>query len=124
MISPYVSPGIADVIHIEERYSIEKIVNAVCDYKQMPLSVINGKCRKDNIVYVRHLAYYMIWITGAYSLEAIGRYFKRDHTVIRYGANSVVVQLTRKDNILYKHDVKYLLQKLDIEPNKSIVSNY
>ncbi len=98
-----------------KRDEIERIVDVVCDYMETPRSVALGKSQEDEIVYVRHFIYYMVWLSGGKSLKKIGQHFEKHHCVIKWGRDRVMIQLKGRGGDKYKQDVQNLKNILEWE---------
>ena len=63
--------------------SVKAILNAVSEYYDIPLTLITGKTRKQEIVLARQTAMYIIKQHTQLSLKSIGSHFGgRDHTTV------------------------------------------
>jgi chromosomal replication initiator protein len=63
--------------------SVKAILSAVSEYYDIPLTLITGKTRKQEVVLARQMAMYIIKQNTALSLKSIGSHFGgRDHTTV------------------------------------------
>ena len=82
---------IGDIATVQEqRVTAEKIQQEVCETLEIPLSILTGKSRKQEIVFARQIAMYLMReLTGA-SLKTIGNHFGgRDHTTVMHSVNTI-----------------------------------
>ncbi|MCE2504242.1 MAG: chromosomal replication initiator protein DnaA [Chlorobi bacterium] len=82
---------IGDIAIVEERtVNAETIQQEVCEQMQIPLSLLTGKSRKQEIVFARQIAMYLMReLTGA-SLKTIGNHYGgRDHTTVMHSVNTI-----------------------------------
>ncbi|HVZ41530.1 MAG TPA: chromosomal replication initiator protein DnaA [Candidatus Kapabacteria bacterium] len=89
--------GIASVP--EQVVNVEQIQSIVCTQLNIPHSLLVGKTRKQEIVFARQVAMYLIReLTGA-SLKTIGNHFGgRDHTTVMHAISTIETQRTRDDH--------------------------
>ncbi len=82
---------IGDIATVQEQtVTAEKIQQEVCELLQIPMSLLTGKSRKQEIVFARQVGMYLIReLTGA-SLKTIGNHFGgRDHTTVMHSLNTI-----------------------------------
>jgi chromosomal replication initiator protein len=70
--------------------SIEQIQQAVCAQLDIPITLLVGKTRKQEIVFARQLAMYLIRDLTTTSLKTVGMHFGgRDHTTVMHAINMI-----------------------------------
>lgn len=80
--------GIASVE--EQIVTVEQIQQEVSEHFQVPVSLLTGKSRKQEIVFARQVAMYLIRELTNASLKTIGNHFGgRDHTTVMHSINIV-----------------------------------
>ena len=74
----------------EQTITPEQIQKEVCELMQVPHSLLVGKSRKQEIVFARQMAMYLMRdLTGA-SLKSIGNFFGgRDHTTVMHSVGTI-----------------------------------
>lgn len=78
--------------------SIEQIQQAVCKQLDVPLSLLTGKTRKQEIVFARQLAMFLIRELISVPLKTIGNHFGgRDHTTVMHAIDTIKTQVSRDD---------------------------
>ncbi len=78
--------------------TVEQIQHAVCGQLSVPHSLLIGKTRKQEIVFARQLAMYLIRELTGVSLKTIGNHFGgRDHTTVMHAISTIETQRTRDD---------------------------
>lgn len=78
--------------------SVEQIQHAVCEQLAIPHSLLVGKTRKQEIVFARQIAMYLIRELTGVSLKTIGNHFGgRDHTTVMHSISTIEAQKTRDD---------------------------
>jgi len=93
---------------IQKTDPVEQIINIICSYFNLTKNQLIAKNRFKQIVYARHIAFYLIHKKTNLSQKAIAHYFLLDRTTYLYGIRLVEGQLTMKDFNCYKSDVKNL----------------
>ncbi len=90
---------IGDIATVEAKtVTPEQIQNEVCTLLEIPLSLMTGKSRKQEIVFARQIAMYLIRELTSASLKSIGNFFGgRDHTTVMHSVNTI-------DNLLKSDD--------------------
>lgn len=80
--------GIA--VTIDPVITIEQIQSAVCEHFNLPISLLTGKTRKQEIVQARQIAMALIRELTSTSLKTIGNHFGgRDHTTVMHAITMV-----------------------------------
>lgn len=70
--------------------SIEQIQQGVCKQLDLPLTLMTGKSRKQEIVFARQIAMYLIRELTNTSLKTIGNHFGgRDHTTVMHSISTI-----------------------------------
>lgn len=78
--------------------NIEQVQQAVCKQLDVPMSLLVGKTRKQEIVFARQLSMYLIRELIAVPLKTIGLHFGgRDHTTVMH-AISTIDSLAKQDD--------------------------
>jgi chromosomal replication initiator protein len=79
--------------------TIEQIQQAVAQELDIPISLLVGKTRKQEVVFARQIAMYLIReLTGA-SLKTIGNHFGgRDHTTVMHAISTIESSKEREDH--------------------------
>ncbi|MCB0712383.1 MAG: chromosomal replication initiator protein DnaA [Ignavibacteriae bacterium] len=82
---------IGDIATVQEQtVTAERIQQEVCELLQIPLSLLTGKSRKQEIVFARQVAMYLIRELTSASLKTIGNHFGgRDHTTVMHSLNTI-----------------------------------
>ncbi len=82
---------IGDIGTVEEKaVTAEQIQKEVCELLEIPLSILVGKSRKQEIVFARQVAMYLIRDLTSASLKTIGNFFGgRDHTTVMHSVNTI-----------------------------------
>lgn len=89
--------GIASVP--EPVITVEQIQQSVCTQLDVPHSLLVGKTRKQEIVFARQIAMYLIRELTGISLKTIGNHFGgRDHTTVMHAISTIEAQKTRDDH--------------------------
>lgn len=70
-------------------YTPEELINKVSEVLNIGVEELKGRRRKREIVEARHIAMWMIVTHTDFKLEAIGRFFNRNHATIIYARNLV-----------------------------------
>jgi len=79
--------------------SIEQIQKAVCEQLDVPQSLLVGKTRKQEIVFARQIAMYLIRELTSTSLKTIGNHFGgRDHTTVMHALSTIESSKDRDDH--------------------------
>lgn len=82
---------IGEIASIEEQaVTTEQIQKEVCEHFEVPMSLLTGKSRKQEIVFARQIAMYLIRELTRASLKTIGNHFGgRDHTTVMHSVNTI-----------------------------------
>jgi chromosomal replication initiator protein len=83
---------------LEKRYGISK-------------EEMTGKKRTADIVYVRHIAIYLIHESTDLSLKKIGRLFDRDHSTIISARDNVMKRM--KSDTLFNKEITEIIEELE-----------
>ncbi len=79
--------------------TIEQIQKAVCEQLDLPQSLLTGKTRKQEIVFARQIAMYLIRELTSTSLKTIGNHFGgRDHTTVMHALSTIESLKDRDDH--------------------------
>jgi len=79
--------------------SIEQIQQSVCKQLDIPHSLLVGKTRKQEIVFARQLAMFLIRELTSSPLKTIGNHFGgRDHTTVMHAISTIQTLKTRDEN--------------------------
>lgn len=79
--------------------TVEQIQQAVCKQLDLPHSLLVGKTRKQEIVFARQLAMFLIRELTGVSLKTIGNHFGgRDHTTVMHAISTIETQKTRDEH--------------------------
>ena len=92
----------------------ELVVRYTCRYYGVEESQLRGRQRSKNISEPRQVAMYLIRQMASMSLEDIGKYFRRDHSTVKYALTAVQDALASTDS-----DMEHKLQDImrNIEAN-------
>jgi chromosomal replication initiator protein len=78
--------------------TVEQIQQSVCEQLDIPRSLLVGKTRKQEIVFARQVAMFLIRELTGVSLKTIGNHFGgRDHTTVMHAISTIEGQKTRDD---------------------------
>ena len=85
----------SNVVTLQERtINIKQIRDAVCEYFALPVSAIETKSRKREVVQARQIAMYLAKQLTSESLAAIGKAIgQRDHATVMHACNVVSDQI-------------------------------
>ena len=73
--------------------TVSEILRLVCQFYKITKNDILSACRRNDIVYVRHVAMYLARNNTLLSLPRIGEMIgRRDHTTIMHGINKITDQ--------------------------------
>ena len=106
---------IGDIATVQEKtVTPEQIQTEVCELLEIPLSLLTGKSRKQEIVFARQIAMYLIRDLTSASLKSIGNFFGgRDHTTVMHSVNTID-NLIRSDDDRVRRTLNNLYQSLGI----------
>lgn len=76
----------------------EKIIVTVCNHFTLPVAQVKSKSREQELVYARHIIFYLLRKYASMTLKSAGALFNRDHTTVI-------------------HSVETLNNLMDTEPN-------
>lgn len=99
----------------EDRY--EYLLKEVCLATKINKQHLLGRSRKREIMYVRHMLVYLLWVRNVGSLKEIGRMVGgRDHSTIINSRDLVKDLISVKDGLMYPiyEQVKYLLDEVNL----------
>ena len=86
-----VNMALADLVHIPEKASIDQVVNAVCEYYNIPFEKLASATRSRDIAFPRQIAMYLARTETDASLPQIGTHLgNRDHTTVMYGYKKIL----------------------------------
>ena len=77
--------------------SLSRICSATCDVLEVTPIAFKGDRRNKELVYARHIAYYLCGELTQKSYPDIGRFVNRDHTSVMYGHKKVRRRLEHGD---------------------------
>lgn len=82
---------IGDIATVAEQpVTAEQIQKEVCEHFEVPMSLLTGKSRKQEIVFARQVAMFLIRELTRASLKTIGNLFGgRDHTTVMHSVNTI-----------------------------------
>lgn len=90
----------------------DNVQNIVSSYFNIPLKEFTGPSRKQEIVYARNIAIYLLRVKYDIALKKIGDFFgNRDHATVAHAIDKIETEL--KSNPLVKQDVDNIIKKLD-----------
>ena len=89
----------------------EAILTLLSKRYGMPTDEIKGKRRNANIVYVRHMAIYLILEYTDLTLNKVGKIFDRDHSTIHTARNGVVERI--KNDPEFSKDMQDIKAELE-----------
>jgi len=106
---------IGDIATVQEKsVTPEQIQTEVCELLEIPLSLLTGKSRKQEIVFARQIAMYMIRNLTSASLKSIGNFFGgRDHTTVMHSVNTIE-NLVKRDDDRVRRTLNTLYQSLGV----------
>jgi chromosomal replication initiator protein len=79
--------------------TIEQIQQAVCEQLDLPMTLLVGKTRKQEVVFARQVAMFLIRELTGVSLKTIGNHFGgRDHTTVMHAISTIESLKEREDN--------------------------
>lgn len=87
-ISPYVFPGLSDVV-TKKPYEFDEVISCVAEVFKVSAQDIVGKWRRRSVVEARHIAVYILRIDCDMRVIEVGSLFGRDHTTVTYAVNVV-----------------------------------
>jgi len=99
----------------EDHY--EYLLKEVCLATKINKQHLLGRSRKREIMYVRHMLVYLLWVRNVGSLKEIGRMVGgRDHSTIINSRDLVKDLISVKDGLMYPiyEQVKYLLDEVNL----------
>ncbi len=95
----------------EKAVTPERIVQVVADQSNLPVDVLRGKRRTNNIALPRQIAMYLIRKLTNLSLSDIGAHFKRDHTTVLHACGKI--EALREKDAKLAATLRELLAKLN-----------
>jgi chromosomal replication initiator protein len=101
---------LGDLVGPEDGCSAEAIQRMICRYFRLSVEDLKSKSRKKNIILPRNLGMYLCRQLTDLSLEAIGKWFGRNHSTVLYSVN-LVESRQRRDPKL-KAQVEFLVQQI------------
>jgi hypothetical protein len=77
---------------------VEELLKDICDIFNTPVEKTLNKCRKLELVRVRHYYCYIasIYYNRRFSLKTIGSVFNQDHTTVLHGRDKIMGFLSEK----------------------------
>lgn len=85
-----ISMALGDLLHQPDKLNVQRVIEAVCAFYNVPLSDIEGSSRKRKFAYPRQMAMYLSRTETDASLPEIGEKLgNRDHTTILYGYEKI-----------------------------------
>lgn len=92
--------------------SAEKVKNLVSTYFNIPVKELSGSSRKQEIVYARSIAIYLLRTKYNVGLKKIGEYLgNRDHTTVAHAIDKIEDGIKTDEYI--KQDVENIVDKLN-----------
>lgn len=92
--------------------SAEKLKSLVASYFNIPVKELSGSSRKQEIVYARSIAIYLLRTKYNIGLKKIGEYLgNRDHTTVAHAIDKIEDGIKNDDYI--KQDVENIVDKLN-----------
>lgn len=89
--------ALADLIHRQEKVSVEQVMEAVCKHYQVSMEGLRGSSRSRAISFPRQMVMYLARTETDASFPHIGAHLgKRDHTTIMHGHDKVA-ELVERD---------------------------
>ena len=105
-------PNTVNMPIVNKTKDIDKIKEVVCSYFRVSIEDIVSPSRKNQIVYARNIAIYIIRKKYNTPLKKIGEYFgKRDHATIAHAYDKIKQSVLNDQHI--KNDIDFILKKLD-----------
>lgn len=80
------------------------IINIGCQYFNVPIEILQGKCRKREYVMPRQIIMYMLVTYTDMTYLNIGKLFMRDHTTVIHSKDTVRDVMTVDDDMRDKID--------------------
>jgi len=81
-------------IKIEFDHSLDDVMTEICDYLNLEVEDVKGKCRKTNIMFGRHMFNAMAFALrqkymAAWTLEGIGEFVGKDHSSVIHSCKEI-----------------------------------
>lgn len=106
-------------------YSLEKILEDVCDYYDVSMECIKSKDRFQNLVDARQVYCYLCRSYTVASLSEIGNLINRDHSTVVWGVNKIkdfidvdkstsrdIELIVNSDKEVYREDVRKVVKQI------------
>jgi hypothetical protein len=94
----------------------DELLTDICEMLNTPKALIKGKSREKQLVYVRHIYFYIATHYYKFALKHIGQVTHRDHTSIIHGRDAVKTQL-EINNLQVIESVSSIKEAFDIQDN-------
>lgn len=99
-----------------QNVTIEDVQNAVCKNLGISMNLLTGQTRKQEVVFARQIAMFLIRDLTNSSLKTIGNHFGgRDHTTVMHALTSIESQ--KKNEIRVQHTIDNILKDLKVVIN-------
>ena len=98
--------------------SMREIVSTVCAYYGVSDFDLQSDRRTADLIYPRHIAYYLCKVSTRQSNCAIGRFFDRDHTTILHGIRNIEKMMETREYVY--RDIQLLRGRLTVAPQSFI----
>lgn len=112
-ITAWAIPGLLKNVYcrpiMQKTDPIEEIISIVCAYFNLTKNQLIARNRIKEMVYARHIAFYLIHKKSDLTQKAIAQYFLLDRTTYLHGLRLVEGQLSMKDFNSYKSDINNLI---------------
>lgn len=102
----WVIPG----IKYEKLPREQVIINEVLRHFNVDLNILKVRKRKKNIVFIRHIAMYLMCKYSGLSIAVIGNFFRRHHTSVMYARDQVIFEIDHSP--IYKSTVEAIEYKI------------
>ena len=99
-----------------QNVTIEDVQNAVCKNLGISMNLLTGQTRKQEVVFARQIAMFLIRDLTNSSLKTIGNHFGgRDHTTVMHALTSIESQ--KKNEIRVQHTIDNISKDLKVVIN-------
>jgi len=101
------------IAHVKSPLTIEHIQKCICEYFDIPIDLLRGKTRQQEIVIPRQIAMYLAKELTNSSLKTIGMHFGgRDHSTVIHACQNIEELI--KINSQYKQHIEKLRKKIEL----------
>ena len=95
-----VNMALADLLRQPEKVTIERVIDTVCKYYNVPIEKMTGKSRSRAVSYPRQIVMYLCRTETDASFPQIGGALgKRDHTTIMHGSEKITSRIDADANL-------------------------